>query len=283
MSKELVKPIELDVSHLVTETSEPDESQLEKIELDVSHLVTEDDTPVDNLPSEKHQRLLTSSLYNGWAIPRKFLATANVAIYNSVKQSPIVPDMFISLDVEIAQDWWKKENRSYFVWEFGKPPDLVVEIVSNKVGGENTSKLARYAHMRVGFYIIYDPMKHIMDEELIVYRLTGNTYELYDFETKDLLPNLRVRLWEGNFEDKHDVWLRWTDSEGNLVLTGTELAEQERLLKEQALEQVNQERLLKKQALEQVNQERLQKEQALEQAERLAAKLKELGIDPERL
>ncbi len=30
---------------------------------DVSHLITEDDTPVDNLFSEKQQRLLTRPLY----------------------------------------------------------------------------------------------------------------------------------------------------------------------------------------------------------------------------
>ena len=36
---------------------------------DVEHLVTEDDTPVDNVFSEKQQRLLTEPLYSspGWA------------------------------------------------------------------------------------------------------------------------------------------------------------------------------------------------------------------------
>ena len=29
-------------------------------------LITEDDTPVDNLPSEKQQRLLTEPLYSRW-------------------------------------------------------------------------------------------------------------------------------------------------------------------------------------------------------------------------
>ena len=33
---------------------------------DVSHLVTEDDEPLDNLPSEKQQRLLTETLYSSW-------------------------------------------------------------------------------------------------------------------------------------------------------------------------------------------------------------------------
>ncbi|QLE39622.1 hypothetical protein FD723_03370 [Nostoc sp. C052] len=33
---------------------------------DVSLLVTEDDEPLDNLPSEKQQRLLTETLYSSW-------------------------------------------------------------------------------------------------------------------------------------------------------------------------------------------------------------------------
>ncbi|MBI4851336.1 MAG: Uma2 family endonuclease [Acidobacteria bacterium] len=273
---------------------------INEIELDVSHLVTEDDEPVDNLPSEKHQRLLTSSLYSGWTGPGedcKFLAAANVGIFNAIKQSPVVPDMFISLDVEIADNWWKKEHRSYFTWEFGKPPDLVIEIVSNKEGKENTNKLGRYAWMRVLIYIIYDPMKHIMDNVLTVYRLNGNAYQLYSYETEDLLPNLRVTLWQGEFENKDDVWLRWTDSKGNLILTGDELAEQqrqekeqerqakerERQEKEQERQAKEQERQAKEIALEQAKQERQAKEDALVRAERLAAKLKELGIDPESL
>jgi Uma2 family endonuclease len=237
------------------------------IELDVSHLITEDDTPVDNLPSEKQQRLLIETLYNNWSLGpgRTFLAAANVGVFNWVKQSPVVPDMFISLDVEIAHDWWKKEHRSYFTWEFGKPPDLVLEIVSNKEGGENTDKLGRYAWMKVQVYIIYDPMKHIMSEALTIYKLEDGAYHPYS-NNKDLLPNLRLTLWQGEFESKLDTWLRWTDSQGNLILTGQELAECERLAKEH--ERQEKER------------ERQAKEDALARAERLAAKLKELGIDP---
>ena len=35
----------------------------------IEHLVTEDETPVDNLPSEKQQRLLTELLYSAWSGP----------------------------------------------------------------------------------------------------------------------------------------------------------------------------------------------------------------------
>ena len=39
----------------------------------VEHLVTEDDTPVDNLFSEKQQRLLTEPLYASWPGPGEAL------------------------------------------------------------------------------------------------------------------------------------------------------------------------------------------------------------------
>jgi hypothetical protein len=40
------------------------ESIASNFDIDISQLIPEDDTPVDNLPSEKHQRLLTEPLYS---------------------------------------------------------------------------------------------------------------------------------------------------------------------------------------------------------------------------
>ncbi len=78
---------------------------------DTSHLITEDDSPVDNLFSEKQQRLLTRSLYSSWPGPgegRPFLAAANVAVYFAVRQPAIVPDVFLSLDVEMPPHGGKR-------------------------------------------------------------------------------------------------------------------------------------------------------------------------------
>src|SRR5215210_5914374 len=95
----------------------------------IENIVTEDDEPVDNLFSAKQQRLLTRALYSSWTPPsrathpasrRVFLADANVGVFYSPHHSPLVPDFFLSLDVQPHQDWYAKEHRSYFVWEFGK-------------------------------------------------------------------------------------------------------------------------------------------------------------------
>ena len=64
------------------------------------------------------------------------------------------------------------------------------------------------------------------------------------------IPNvgLRVTLWEGTFEERHGTLLRWCDREGVVIPTGAERAESER-----------------------------------QRAERLAERLREFGVDPDRL
>jgi hypothetical protein len=54
---------------------------LPEIRPPLDDLVTEDDTPVDNMFSEKQQRLLTEPLYSSWDAGRPFLATANVGLF----------------------------------------------------------------------------------------------------------------------------------------------------------------------------------------------------------
>ncbi|MGE3536557.1 MAG: Uma2 family endonuclease [Candidatus Tectimicrobiota bacterium] len=160
---------------------------------DISALITEDDTPADSLPSEKHQRLLTEPLYSSWSNPPSggpFLVAANVGIFAVPRNPAIVPDVFLSLDVEVADDWWQRAHRSYFVWEFGKAPEVVIEIVSNTEGEEDSGKRQKYARMHVLYYVIYDPLRQVMDEVLTIYRLDG---------TENVRQTSRqlVRYWPG--------------------------------------------------------------------------------------
>ena len=209
----------------------------------INNLVTEDDEPVDNLFSAKQQRLLTRALYSSWTPPpseeqpeeqRKFLADANVGIFSSPYQPPLVPDFFLSLDVEPHQDWYAKEHRSYFIWEFEKAPDVVVEIVSNRKGGELGEKVRRYAQIAVTYYIVYDPLHLLSEDEVRVYEHgLGKRYRL----RKDRrLPEagLSLTLWQGEFEGHTDTWLRWCDAAGNLIPTGQERAAREAAARQEA-------------------------------------------------
>ena len=233
------------------------------LDIDIESLVTEDDTPVDNMPSEKQQRLLTEPLYTSWAGPgggRPFLAAANVGVFPEPRNPAIVPDVFLSLDVQVNPNWWDKRHRSYFVWEFGKVPDLVVEIVSNQKGNEVGEKRRRYAEMGVGYYVIQDLLRRVMREDVRVYRLSGRRYER---QGRPWFPELGLgmTLWEGEFEGVRSRWLRWTDAHGELIPTGKEAAEQERRHAEQ---------------------ERQRAERERQRADRLEALLRRAGIDPEQ-
>jgi hypothetical protein len=170
--------------------------------------------------------------------------------------------MFLSLDIETPFDWHAKENRSYFLWEFETPPDVVVEIVSNTRGHELDEKLRHYARLDVSYYVVYDPQHLLMEDTLRVYeRGVGRRYRRRDdYNLPDV--GLSLTLWEGVYEDGQGSWLRWRDSQGKLIPTGAEHAAQ---------------------AEERVKHEAERATQAEERAARLAAKLRELGINPDEV
>jgi hypothetical protein len=244
--------------------------------VDASHLITEDDTPVDNLFSERQMDLLVDSLYASWAGPkggRPFVAMANVALYYALRQQPLVPDALISLDVELPADFWKKENRSYLIWEYGKPPDVVVEIVSNRKGQEMGYKLTQYARLGIAYYIVYDPNRLLSNKALHVYTWKDVRYQE---SKKTWLPaaDLGVTLWTGSYRDMEATWLRWQDEQGNLLLTGQERAE---VAEERA--EVAEERA--EMAEERAEVAKAQATMERERAERLAAQLRALGVEPD--
>jgi Uma2 family endonuclease len=243
-------------------------------------LVTEDDEPVDNLVSAKQQRLLVESLYTSWQPrqeedldePRPFLADANVGIFYARHQPPIVPDVFVSLDVEANPEWLADEHRAYFVWEFGKAPEVAVEIVSNRVGRELTDKLERYARMGIVYYIVFDPFHELGEETLRVYELfLGRRYRLREDWTMPEL-GLGLRLWPGQFEGLNGEWLRWRNLDGELLLTGKERSLLEAARANQEAARADQEASRANQEASRANQEASRAEQEAARAEQEAAR-----------
>ena len=235
----------------------------------VDSLVTEDDTPVDNLFSAKQQRHLVESLYTSWPGPedgRPFLADANVGVFSAMSEPPLVPDVFLSLDVQVPDDVWAKTGRSYLIWEYGKPPDVVIEIVSNQRGREAERKLRLYDQMGVLYYVIFDPTNQLRAGLLRVYHHSEQGYAQVN---EGWLPEvgLGVRLWRGVYEGIVETWLRWYDQDGNLLLTGAERVEHERQRAEHERQRAEH--------------ERQRAEHERQRAERLAAQLRALGIEPQ--
>jgi Uma2 family endonuclease len=264
-----------------------------KVKACVNELVTEDDTPVDNLLSEKQQRLLTEPLYSSWSGPsgalqpqgrRPFLVAANVGLFPSLSQPPLVPDVFLSLDVEVPPDWHDKRHRSYFFWEFGKPPEVVIEIVSNRAGNELDSKLRDYARLGITYYIVYDPLQQLRTQALHIYEKQGLQYQPFPGGT---LPGvgLGLVLWEGLYEGKRDTWLRWCDVQGQVIPTGAERAEREAARAEQEAARAEREAARAEREAARAEQEAAARQYAEAELARLRAELARLqqhpGSEPE--
>jgi Uma2 family endonuclease len=100
--------------------------------------------------------------------------------------------------------------------------------------------------IRVPFYAIYEVEKAAVE----VYELVANQYQRCQPNERGHFPispmGVELGIWQGVYLNQRLPWLRWWDSEGNLLLSGDERAELEK-----------------------------------QRADRLAAKLRELGIDPD--
>lgn len=253
-----------------------------EVEAYMETLVTEDDTPVDNLFSDYQRRLLVEPLRSSWkpvdesGAPRKYIACTDVGIFYALRQPPIVPDMLLSMDVESPDEFWLKKHRSYFTWEYGKAPDIVIEIVSNREGGEAGVKLRDYAVIGIPYYVIFDPGRFLEDETLRLFKLEARRYVAYH-ERRFPEVGLGLTLWEGSYEDsKPTTWLRWCDAQGHLILSGAERAAREA---ERATREAER-------AAREAERAAREAERAAREAERaafLAEKLRELGVDPDQL
>lgn len=235
---------------------------------DVSHLTTEDDQPMENVYQDKQCDILTEALRVSWPQGRPFISASDVAVFPEARDEvSIVPDVMLSVGVEPPGPCHQKEFRSYFIWNFGKPPDIAFEIVSNIKGGEDTQKLERYAKIRVPYYVIFDPEGYLSSRPLRIFQLTGMTYvEKLDRMFPEI--GLGLTLWSGEFDGFQANWLRWVDPDNVLLPVGQEV--RERADHEQARADNEQAR---------ADNERARADKAEEQAERLRQKLRELGVD----
>jgi Uma2 family endonuclease len=204
-----------------------------------------------------------------WRDKNDYFATGNLTIYYSPVQSKSSdfrgPDFFVVLNTE------RKARKSWVVWEEnGKYPNVIIELLSESTANiDRTEKKRIYQDIfQTGNYFWFDPNSL----ELAGFRLTGQQYQPIEPTSQGWLWSHELELYLGVYERK----LRFFTAEGRLVPTPEEAATSERLEKELAQQQAQRERLEKELAQQQAQRER-------QQAEKLAAKLRELGIDPDSL
>ncbi|MBW4553420.1 MAG: Uma2 family endonuclease [Aphanocapsa sp. GSE-SYN-MK-11-07L] len=226
------------------------------LQIDLQNLPTSDqlpcsdDTPVDNEDQNLLPNVLLFLLNTIWAERMDWYFGVDMAVYHTTGINPrvaVVPDAFLSLGVARKKDG--KSRRSYVVWEEQEiVPILTLEMVSHKPGGEYEEKFQIYAKLGVLYYVIYNPEFWQRDRHLPleIYKLVDGLYQLQIGEPF-WMPEIGLGIGRCQtiFGNLPQEQLAWFDQRGDRYLSEAELERQ--------------------------------------QKERLIARLKELGEDPNRL
>ncbi len=222
------------------------------------HLIFDDGVPME---SNRH-RIAMNTLIRSVNVAlneREFFAGGNMFIYYSLDQikneSFKGADFFVVLNVQndVSRGAWA-------VWqENGRYPDVIVELMSSSTADiDKKEKKDLYEKVfKTSEYYVYN----LFDvDSLEGWRLNGQQlYEKITVNEEGWLFSKKLNLWLGHWQGTIDretaVWLRFFDTDGNLVPLPEELAQQKA---QQAEIQVQLER---------------------EKAERLAQMLRELGVN----
>jgi Uma2 family endonuclease len=235
------------------------------------------DDPVENIQQPILAAALTDALGEAGFINAQMLIASNFGLVATVNQKTVVkaPDwLYIPQVVPVSGG---VVRRSYTPKAEGDSVAVVMEFLSETDTGEYSirptypyGKLYFYERILcIPAYVVFDPHNLTLE----VHRLEGGRYVRQEATAEGWywMPEMELFLgiWYGARLGSEIHWLRWWDRDGNMLLWGSERAEQERLRAEQEHQRAEQERL------------RAEKES--QRAEALAAKLRELGVDPENL
>ena len=231
------------------------------------------------LETELHLRqiiLLLQCLDWLWRDRNDFYVAGNLTIYYSQNQRKSAdfrgPDFFVVLGTD------RKPRKSWVVWEEdGKYPNVIVEMLSPTTANTDREfkKKLYQDTFRTPDYFWFDP-----------YTLEFAGFHLVNGKYQALAPNSQGYLWSDELElylGIHQHKLRFFTDYGELVPTPEEVADSERQQKEFAQQRAQRETRQKELAQQRADSERQQKEFAQQRADRLAAKLRELNIDPDTI
>ena len=254
---------------------------------DHTQLPDEDGTFVKNFQEHPQSIILTDSI--GPVVERlhpdgQYAIGQDCGIYwretDPPERGAEAPDWFYVPNVPATLDGFR---RSYVLWREHMAPFIALEFASGNGEEERDrtplSVAADGTTTKPGKFWVYERIIRIPYYGIYEMR-TGNleVYHLIDFVYQRMEPNERghypipvldveLGLWQGSYQNQELLWLRWWDSQGNLLLTGSEQVEIERALVEQERERAEQERERAEQAERKVTQ--------------LAERLRAMGIDPD--
>ncbi|MEM9007399.1 MAG: Uma2 family endonuclease [Cyanobacteria bacterium P01_F01_bin.86] len=214
----------------------------------------------DGIPMETHRHKLQMDLLVDplitWLVigqGRGFVG-GNMFVYFSPSQVRNQdyrgPDMFVALDVPVG------ERKSWVVWEEGKGPDIVIELLSESTAAQDKreKKEIYQKQLRVPEYFWFNPFD---PDDLAGFSLHRGVYKPIQPNAQGHLVSQQLGLelvrWQGVFKAVETTWLRWSTLDGVLLPTD----------KEEAIAA------------------RQQADQEQQRAERLAERLRSLGVDPD--
>ncbi|MCG8352853.1 MAG: Uma2 family endonuclease, partial [Chloroflexales bacterium] len=153
------------------------------------------------------------------------------------ERGAVAPDWFYVPNVPPLLDG--KVRRSYVMWQEHIAPLIVLEFVSGDGGEERdrtpmTGKFWIYEQViRPAFYGIYEVEKASVE----VYHLIEDRFELLPANEWGRFPiaplGVELGIWRGAYQSQELPWLRWWNSEGKLLPTPEDRAEQEAARAEQ--------------------------------------------------
>ncbi|MBD2431404.1 MULTISPECIES: Uma2 family endonuclease [Fischerella] len=214
-----------------------------------------DEPPLETYFHLQQMLLLLKCLDWWWRDRTDFFAAGNLTIYYSPRQRKSEhfrgPDFFLVLGTE------RKPRKSWVVWEEeGKYPNLIIELLSSSTAAtdKGLKKQIYQDIFRTPEYFWFDPN----NLEFAGFILVGGTYQPIEPNPQGWLWSQQLNLFLGVDQEK----LRFFTAEGELVPTPEEVAQQEMQRAEQEMQRAEQEK---------------------QRSDRLAAKLRELGVDPDSI
>ena len=203
-----------------------------------------------------------------------------------------------------SPDWYYVPNvprlldgnlrRSYVLWNEGVHPLVVIEYVSGNGADERdatpfTGKFWVYEQgICAGYYVIWDQPRNRLE----LFERVGSRYlpRTPDTNGRFWIPEMGVSLgiWHGTYQGYETEWIRAWDRHGRLLPTAEDrgdearrVAEQERLRAEAEKQRAETEKQRAETEKRRAEAENQRAETEKQRAEKLAARLRELGVDPE--
>jgi Uma2 family endonuclease len=199
--------------------------------LSVAMPPTQKDLPSDdgnNMETQRHKMqmdILIETLYpwleersDGYVGGNMFLYFSMVQVRNQDFQGP---DFFAVLDVP------KGERLSWVVWEEGKAPNIVIELLSPSTAAKDklAKKLTYQNQVRVPEYFWFDPFN---PDDLAGFSLDQGIYQPLFPDAQDRFISQQLQLalvkWYGSYGGVNNIWLRWETLDGVLLPTSQENA-----------------------------------------------------------